>query len=104
VVIGIRSASELSEPGSGGRANAARPAQAQSGTDLDRQGHRKDYIKKNFGNLEEAFINSIGGPSSPPKRSRDESIKLIYDIASPGDWLDLIEGYDDHVFSPLLYF
>ena len=103
VVIEIRSASELSEPGSGGLASAARPAQAQSATNLDRQGRRKDFIKENFGYLEEAFINSIGGPSSSPKRSRDESIKLLYDVASPSDWLDLIEGHDDHVISPLLY-
>lgn len=56
-----------------------------------------DDIKQNFGPLEESFQKLIREPPKPPKRSRDESIKLIYDSKSPDDWLDLVEGHDDHV-------
>jgi len=63
---------------------------------------RKEYIEVNLGNLEEAFIKSIGEQSNPPRRSRDDSIKLIYDINSTNDWLDLIEGHDEHVCSIVL--
>lgn len=56
-----------------------------------------DDIEQNFGPLEESFQKLIREPPKPPKRSRDESIKLIYDIKSPNDWLDLVEGHDDHV-------
>ncbi|OBT48121.1 hypothetical protein VE00_01038 [Pseudogymnoascus sp. WSF 3629] len=55
-----------------------------------------DDIEQNFGPLEESFQKLIREPPKPPKRSRDESIKLIYDSKSPNDWLDLVEGHDDH--------
>ncbi|KAH8812746.1 hypothetical protein F5884DRAFT_856041 [Xylogone sp. PMI_703] len=60
------------------------------------QSRKKDDIEKKFGSLEEEYIKSVGKPSSPPKRSRDDSIKLIYSAQSPIDWLDLVEGHDDH--------
>ncbi|KFX96324.1 hypothetical protein V490_03402 [Pseudogymnoascus sp. VKM F-3557] len=55
-----------------------------------------DDIKQNFGPLEESFQKLVREPPKPPKRSRDESIKLIYDSKSPDDWLDLVEGHDGH--------
>lgn len=56
-----------------------------------------DDIEQNFGPLEESFQKLIREPPKPPKRSRGESIKLIYGIKGPNDWLDLVEGHDDHV-------
>lgn len=56
-----------------------------------------DDIEQNFGPLEESFQKLIREPPKPPKRSRHESIKLIYDSKTPDDWLDLVEGHDDHV-------
>lgn len=71
-------------------------------TTLSIPGLKNDRINRSFGNLEEEFLRSIKRPSTPPKRSRDDSIKLIYDIKSPSDWLDLIEGHDEHVCCLLL--
>lgn len=61
-----------------------------------------DDIEQNFGPLEESFQKLIREPAKPPKRSRDESIKLIYNSKGPNDWLDLVEGQDDHVCLCLL--
>jgi hypothetical protein len=58
---------------------------------------RKDHIEQKFGDREESYIRSIRDPSGPPKRSRDDSIKLLYSVQAPSDWLDLVEGHDDHV-------
>lgn len=99
LVIEIRSASDPSSTGSSleGHATAVIPAQDSSREESQKPSRKKDYAEKNFGNIEEAFLRSIGEPSEGPKRSRDDSIKLIYDTNSPSDWLDLVEGHDDHV-------
>ncbi|RFU27284.1 hypothetical protein B7463_g9043, partial [Scytalidium lignicola] len=97
VVIERRSAldpreSSTSDAGAGGVTSAQDSSQEK----LQEQSPKKDNIEKNFGNLEEEFIKSIGKPSSASKRSRDDSIKLVYNARSPSDWLDLVEGHDDH--------
>ena len=101
VSIKIRSISDPSNSNTSSSSDACGPSaiSAQDGSyaKLQEQSRQKDHIENNFGNLEEAFIKSIREPSNPPKRSRDDSIKLIYDIQSPSDWLDLIGGHDDHV-------
>ena len=106
LVIEIRSASDPSNTrwSSETRAAAVLPALGSSPAELQEQNRKKNYIEKNFGDLEETFLKSIGRPSDPPKRSRDDSIKLIYDIQSPSDWLDLVEGHDDHVCLLFFYF
>lgn len=63
------------------------------------EARKNDVIEKNFGELEHAYLKAANSPSSPPKRSRDESIKLLYSVKSSNDWLDLIEGHDSHVSS-----
>jgi hypothetical protein len=105
LVIEIRSTSDptYTRWSSETHAAAVLPAQDSSRAELQEQNRKRDYIEKNFGDLEEAFLKSIGGPSDPPKRSRDESIKQIYDIQSSSDWLDLVEGHDDHVCLLLFY-
>jgi hypothetical protein len=71
--------------------------QGSKSTELQEQNRKKDYIERNFGTLEESFMKSIGETPRPPKRSRDDSIKLIYDIKDPSDWLDMVDAHDDHV-------
>jgi hypothetical protein len=78
------------------------PVEDDSHAKLQEHGRKIDYIEIKFGSLETAFLKSIGTPSEPPRRSRDDSIKLIYDTTSPNDWLDLVEGHDDHVGRLLL--
>jgi hypothetical protein len=74
--------------------------QAEDATPVKEEEPRKnDVIEKNFGELEQAYLKAAKSPSSPPKRSRDESIKLLYSVKSPNDWLDLIDGHDSHVSS-----
>ena len=102
VVIEIRSAYDLSKPGSDEPANALNPTLGGSSTLLDEARPKKDYIEPNFGDIEEAYLKSIGQPSNFAIRSRDDSIKMIYDIQDDTDWLTLIEGHDDHVCLPLL--
>ena len=79
--------------------------QSSSPTELEEPDHKKNYIERNFGSLEEAFLKSVSEPLGSLTRSRDDSIRLIYDMKSPSDWLDLVEGHDDHVckFISLLY-
>jgi hypothetical protein len=105
LVIERRSASNSSNtgPSPDGREAVLIPAQDSNPVELDEQSRKKDYIESNFGDLENKFINSMGKPSVTPKRSRDDSIKLMYDTKSPGDWLDFIEGHDDHVCLLSLY-
>ena len=100
IVIEIRRATDPISS-SDGSAAAVIPTQDSSRAEPQEENRKKDYIEKNFGSLEEEFIKSIREPSSPPKRSRDDSIKLIYDTKSANDWLDLIEDHDIHV-CPLL--
>ena len=71
---------------------------------LTEQNRKKDEIDMTFGDLEEAFLKSIGQRSSTPIRSRDDSIELLYNIKSPSDWLDLVEGHDHHVRTLLFRF
>ena len=102
LVIQRRSSSDMSSLGSDA-ANQI-PAQENSGTKLQEQDRKVDFIESNFGSLEDAFIKSTREPAGPPRRSRDESIELIYHMESPSDWLDLVEGHDDHVRLRSLYF
>lgn len=80
------------------------PTPDGSGAALKEQSRKRDYIERGFGDLEQAFIKSIREPSDSPKRSRDDSIKLMYDITSASDWLNLLEGHDDHVGLPSVCF
>lgn len=62
----------------------------------------KDDIEEDFGKLEDSFLKAVGEPSNTPRRSRDHSIRLIYDAKTPNDWLDLVDGHDDNVGSTLV--
>lgn len=61
------------------------PGQDGTRVELKEQNRKKDYIEKNFGPLEAAFLKSNGERSNTPIRSRDDSIKLLYNIESPSD-------------------
>lgn len=94
VVIEIRSASDASSTA----VEADTPAHGDDFSESPvEEIHKTDHIDPNFGELEKAFFKSIKEPAEPPRRSRDDSIKLIYEVKSPDDWLDLIAGHDDHV-------
>lgn len=80
---------------------ALMPVEDDSQANPQGQGRKKDHIERDFGDLEHAFIKSVGDPSDAPRRSRDDSIKLIYSAKSPDDWLELIRGHDDHGLMPL---
>ena len=80
------------------------PGKDGSHVKLMEQNRKKDEIDKNFGDLEEAFLKSMGERSSTPIRSRDDSIELLYNIKSPSDWLNLMESHDDHVCTLLFLF
>ncbi|KAF3078607.1 mitochondrial inner membrane protein required for protein import, variant 3 [Orbilia oligospora] len=56
----------------------------------------RDDIEQKLGDSEEAFLKLVGTTSKPPNLSRDGAIRMIYDIEEGEDWLDLIEGQDDH--------
>jgi hypothetical protein len=104
LVIEIRSTSDPSNTRWSSETSVAAELPAQESLELQEPNRKQDYIENNFGDLEETFLKSIGGPSDPPKRSRDDSIKQIYGIQSPSDWLDLVEGHDDHVCYLLFYY
>ena len=104
LVIEIRLASDGSDTTSDGSTITVIPGKDGSHVKLMEQNRKKDEIDKNFGDLEEAFLKSMGERSSTPIRSRDDSIELLYNIKSPSDWLDLVEGHDDHVCILLFYF
>ncbi len=72
---------------------------------LPKQNGREDHIEKSFGDLENAFTNSIREPSQSKSsiRSRDDSIRLLYDVQNSSDWLNLVEGHDSHVCLPNLF-
>ena len=93
----IQKRSALDSSGSSSHTAAPIPVLDDSRTKLYEQSRKKDYIERDFGSLEDVFIKSIGEPSGPARRSRDDSIKLIYDTNKPSDWLDLVGGHDDHV-------
>lgn len=88
-----------SDPTPDRTSSVAEPAQDAIGEKVKEPSRKKDYIEKNFGKLEEGFLKNAGAASGPPKRSRDDSIKLIYETTSANDWLDLVEGHDDHASS-----
>ena len=100
IIIEIRSVSDSSNANPSPDAGVVTSQDAIQAEVQEQTQLKKDDIEKNFGPLEESFIKSIRDPSSP-NRSRDESIKLIYDVQSPKDWLDLVDGHDDHVSIPL---
>jgi hypothetical protein len=104
LVIEIRLASDGPDTTSDGRTITVLPGKDGSQVKLKEQNRKKDEIDKNFGDLEEAFLKSIGERSSAPIRSRDDSIELLYNIKRPDDWLDLVEGHDDHVRTLLFCF
>lgn len=56
-----------------------------------------DNIEQKLGDSEEAFLSLVGTASAPPSISRDDAIRMIYDIEKREDWLELIERQDDHV-------
>jgi len=60
---------------------------------------KKDVIEKEFGQLETDFLKNAQTTSNGAIRSRSESIKLIYGIQKQDEWLDLINGHDEHVRS-----
>lgn len=95
IVIEIRSASDSSNRSSTTDGNKG--TKESINTEILEQSVKKDYIEKEFGKLEEGFAKSIDAPSDNPIRSRDDSIKKIYEIKNPSDWLDLIDNHDDHV-------
>jgi hypothetical protein len=97
LVIEIHLASDGSDTASDGSAITVIPGKDGSHVKLTEQNRKKDEIDQNFGDLEEALLKSIGEQSIAPIRSRDDSIGLLYNIKSPSDWLDLVEGHDDHV-------
>jgi hypothetical protein len=103
LVIEIRLASDGSDTTSDESITVI-PGKDGSHVKLKEQNRKKDEIDKNFGDLEEAFLKSIGERSSAPIRSRDDSIELLYNIKTSSDWLDLVEGHDDHVCTLLFYF
>jgi hypothetical protein len=102
VVIQRRSASDSSSLSTDEA--ALLPVKYDSRAKLQGQGRKKDDIERDFGEREHAFMKPIGEPWDPPRRSRDDSIKVIYDAVSPSDWLDLVESHDDHVCPLLFYF
>jgi hypothetical protein len=66
---------------------------------IQEQALNKDYIESNFGLLEDAYLASVGKSSvSRPIRSRDDSIRLLYSTKNATDWLNLVNGHDEHVF------
>ncbi|KAG0647377.1 hypothetical protein D0Z07_7147 [Hyphodiscus hymeniophilus] len=88
-------ASDLWQPGPSELVGTS-PSTGRGDSAAHEEYRKKDYIERNFGALEKSFIESARQASNPPKRSRDDSIRLIYEISGAGDWLDLIEGHDDH--------
>ncbi|KAF3196392.1 hypothetical protein TWF191_009294 [Orbilia oligospora] len=63
---------------------------------LQESSRGRDDIEQKLGDSEEAFLKLVGTTSKPPNLSRDGAIRMIYDIEEGEDWLDLIEGQDDH--------
>lgn len=66
---------------------------------------KKDVIQKDYGHLERVYLEAANGTlNSPPKRSRDESIRFLYNVKDESDWMDLVEGHDSHVTIAILVF
>jgi hypothetical protein len=68
-------------------------------TNTQKPSTQRDDIEEQFGKLETEFLQSIHQKPDSLHQSRNDSIKLIYDVKSPSDWAKLIEGHDDHVIS-----